>query len=57
MTKIAGSGSAFGSESGSISQRHGSADPYPDPDPPQNDMDPQHAQKSILKLDSLICMN
>jgi hypothetical protein len=32
MTKIAGSGS------GSISQRHGSADP----DPPQNVMDPQH---------------
>jgi hypothetical protein len=26
--------------SGSISQRHGSADP--DPDPHQNDMDPQH---------------
>jgi hypothetical protein len=34
MTKIAGSGS----ESGSISQRHGSADP----DPHQNVMDPQH---------------
>ncbi len=32
MTKIAGS------ESGSISQRHGSADP----DPPLNVMDPQH---------------
>jgi hypothetical protein len=32
MTKTAGSGS--------ISQRHGSADP--DPDPPQNVMDPQH---------------
>jgi hypothetical protein len=32
MTKIAGSGS--------ISPRHGSADP--DPDPPQNVMDPQH---------------
>jgi hypothetical protein len=32
MTKIAGSGS--------ISQRHGSADP--DLDPPQNVMDPQH---------------
>jgi hypothetical protein len=32
MTKIEGSGS--------VSQRHGSADP--DPDPPQNDMDPQH---------------
>jgi hypothetical protein len=39
--KIAGSGS--GSESGSISQRHGSADPYPDPDPPQNVLDPQHS--------------
>jgi hypothetical protein len=38
MTKIAGPGSA----SGSISQRHGSADPYPDPDPHQNVMDPQH---------------
>ncbi len=36
MTKIAGSGS--GSESGSIGQRHGSADP----DPPQIVMDPQH---------------
>ncbi len=34
MTKISGSGS----ESGSISQRHESADP----DPPQNVMDPQH---------------
>jgi hypothetical protein len=29
-----------GSESRSISQRHGSADP--DPDPAQNVMDPQH---------------
>jgi hypothetical protein len=36
MTNIAGSGS----ESGSISQRHGSEDP--DPDPPENVMDPQH---------------
>jgi hypothetical protein len=34
MTNLAGS------ESGSISQRHGSEDP--DPDPPQNVMDPQH---------------
>ncbi len=34
MTKIAGSGS----ESGSISQRQGSADP----DPHQNVMDPEH---------------
>ena len=33
MTKIAGSGF--------ISQRHGS----PDPDPPQNVMDPQHCSK------------
>jgi hypothetical protein len=32
IAKIAGSGS--------ISQRHGSADP--DPDPPQNVMDPEH---------------
>ncbi len=29
-----------GSGSGSISQRHGSA--VPDPDPHKNDMDPQH---------------
>jgi len=35
MTKIAGSGS--------ISQRHGSEDP--DPDPPQNVMDLQHCFK------------
>jgi hypothetical protein len=28
--------------SGSISQRHGSADPEPDPDPHQNVMGPQH---------------
>ncbi len=33
-------GSLSGSESGSISQRHGSADA--DPDPHQNVMDPQH---------------
>ncbi len=39
MTKIAGSGS------GSIIQRHGSADP--DPDPLQNVMDPQHCSSSI----------
>jgi hypothetical protein len=39
MTKIAGS--ASGSESGSINQRHGSADPDSDsdPDPHQNVMD------------------
>jgi hypothetical protein len=36
MTKIAGSTS----EPGSISQRHGSADP--DPNPHQNVMDPEH---------------
>jgi hypothetical protein len=34
MTKIAGSGS--------ISQRHGSADPDPEPDPHQIVMDPEH---------------
>jgi hypothetical protein len=39
MTKIAGSGSA----SGSISQRHGSADP----DPHQNVMDLEHWMKRI----------
>jgi hypothetical protein len=38
MTKIAGSWSKSGSGSGSISQRHGSADP----DPHQNVMDPEH---------------
>ncbi len=32
--------------SGSISQRHGSADP--DPDPPQNDMNPQHCFKDDI---------
>jgi hypothetical protein len=40
MMKIEGSGSASGSETGSISQRHGSA--VPDPDQHQNVMDPQH---------------
>jgi hypothetical protein len=39
MTKI--------TESGSISQRHGSADPDPDPDPHQNVMDPQHCSWQI----------
>jgi hypothetical protein len=43
MTKIAGSGSA----SGSNSQRHESADPDLDPDSHQNVMDPQH---SFIKL-------
>jgi hypothetical protein len=46
MTKMAESGS----ESGSISQRHGSADPDPDPDPPQNVMDPQHCFLSRVHL-------
>jgi hypothetical protein len=45
MTKIAGSRSA--SESGSISQRHGSADTDPDPVPHQNGMDPQHRFKAF----------
>jgi hypothetical protein len=45
MTKIAGPGSA--SRSGSICQRHGSADQ--DPDPPQNVMDPQHRFKNSRK--------
>jgi hypothetical protein len=44
VTKIAGSGS----ESGSTSQRHGSADP--DPDPPQNFMDPEHCEKPLKTL-------
>jgi hypothetical protein len=42
MMKVEGSGS--GSESGSISQRHGSADP----DPHQNVMDPQHCLLSYI---------
>ncbi len=37
--RLEGSGSAFGS--GSIIQRHGSADP----DPHQNVMDPEHCKK------------
>jgi hypothetical protein len=41
MTKKAG----YGSESGSISQRHGSAGP--DPDPLQNVMDPEHGYKPV----------
>jgi hypothetical protein len=40
MAKIARSGPESGS--GSISQRHGSADP--DPDPQQNVMDPVHCR-------------
>jgi hypothetical protein len=39
--KIEGSGSV----SGSISQRHGSADQDQDPDPHQNVMDPEHCCK------------
>jgi hypothetical protein len=45
MTKIAGSGSE--SESGSICQRHGSADL--DPEPHQNVMDPQHRNRKYLQ--------
>jgi hypothetical protein len=48
MTKIVGSGSA----SESISQRHGSADPYPDPR--QNVLDPEHWKspwKIIVRLE------
>jgi hypothetical protein len=41
MTKIAGSGSEYGS----ISQRHGSADP----DPHQNAMDPEHCLKVLSR--------
>jgi hypothetical protein len=44
MTKIAESGSESGS--GSICQWHGSADP--DPDPPQNVMDPQHCLYQVI---------
>ncbi len=44
MTKIAGSGS----ESGSISLKHGSADP--DPDPYKNVMDPQHCPISHITM-------
>jgi hypothetical protein len=50
MTKIAGSGSAFfhpHPESGSISQRHGSADLDPDPAPQQNVRDPQQTFYSV----------
>ncbi len=50
MTKIAGSGFA----SGSISQRHGSADPDPDPDPHQNVTDPQHCFKDSNFISSYL---
>ncbi len=46
MKKIAGS------KTGSISQRHGSADP--DPDPPQSVLDPQHVILPILWKASII---
>jgi hypothetical protein len=46
--KIDGSGS----ESGSISQRHESTDP--DPDPHQNVMDPQHCLKRSLAATILV---
>jgi hypothetical protein len=44
--------------SGSISQRHGSADPDPNPDPHQNVMDPQHGFKPYRSVDDafLSCM-
>jgi hypothetical protein len=47
MIKIERSGSA----SGSISQRHGSADP--DPDPHQNVMDLQHWKLATNKLEQI----
>ncbi len=46
MTKIAGSGS--------ISQKHGSEDP--DPDPPQNVMDPEHCLLGHRKRKEDICL-
>ncbi len=51
MTKIAGSGS--------ISQRHGSADPDPDPDPRQNFMDPENASlcKSLRLVQVTVVFN
>jgi hypothetical protein len=50
MTQIAGSGSEPGS--GSISQRHGSADP----DPPQNVMDPQHWMHAAFLEDKVFTL-
>ena len=38
--------------SGSISQRHGSEDP--DPDPPQNVMDPQHCLVEVQFLKFIV---
>jgi hypothetical protein len=46
MTNIAGSGS----ESGSISQRHGSADPDLDPNPLVRGMYPQHCFQVYLNV-------
>jgi hypothetical protein len=46
MTKIAGSGS--------ISQRHGSADPDPDPDAHHNVMDPQHWYNVVCRSDDVL---
>jgi hypothetical protein len=46
MTKIEGSGSGF------ISQKHGSEDP--DPDPPQNVMDPEHWPPVSTTLEQLV---
>ncbi len=48
MTKIAGSRSGSEYGSGSISQRHWSADP--DPDPHQNVMDPEHSSQSVFMV-------
>jgi hypothetical protein len=52
MTKIAGSGSESGTESGSTIQRHGSADP----DPHQNVMDPQHWYKVTARRTRIVCL-
>jgi hypothetical protein len=49
MTKVAGSGS----ESGFISQRHGFADP--DPDPQQNVMDPQPWKAEWKQVQKVRC--
>jgi hypothetical protein len=47
MTKIAGSGFESESGSGSVSQRHGSADPDSDLDPHQNVMGSQQWYKAF----------
>ncbi len=55
LTKIAGSraesGAGFGSRSGSVSQRHGSADPCLDPGPYQNVTDPRHCLADEFFID------